>query len=78
MPLASGAERAAASWLLAVRRQAAPDFPLPSCASRRATSRPPRIPPAALHRSWYSSTNTSVVLAKPWSGARRQRHCAAL
>src|SRR5688500_1169498 len=39
--------------------------PTPDTAHRAA---PPRC----------SSTNTSVVLAKPWSGVRRQRHCAAL
>ena len=34
--------------------------------------------PGPARRLWLSSTNTSVVLAKPWSGVRRQRHCAAL
>ena len=37
-------------------------------------------PPDTAHRAAplrYSST-TSVVLAKPWAGVRRQRHCAAL
>jgi len=29
-------------------------------------------------RSWCSSTRTSVLPAKLWSGVRRQRHCAAL
>jgi hypothetical protein len=30
-----------------------------------------------VRRAWCLSTKTSVVLAKPWSGVRRQRHCAA-
>src|SRR5687768_11663021 len=37
--------------------------------------------PDTAHRAaslGYSSAKTSVVLAKPWSGVRRQRHCAAL
>jgi hypothetical protein len=55
-----------------------PDFPLPSCASRRATSRPPRVPPTARHRSCSSSNGNTGALAKPWVGMRRQRHCAAL
>ena len=64
MPLASGAERAAASWLLAGPAPAGPDSPLCRCAPRRPTSRPPRIPPAAQRRSWCCSTNISVVPGK--------------
>src|SRR6185503_16525282 len=38
-------------------------------------------PPGTAHRAAPPrclSTNTSVPLAKPWVGVRRQRHCAAL
>jgi hypothetical protein len=44
---------------------------------------PPHKSPApdTAHRAappTCSSTKVSVVLAEPWSGVRRQRHCAAL
>jgi len=74
----SGAERATASWLLAGPPPAAPDFPSLRCAPRRPRFAPTGYRPRAMRRSGCSSRNTSVVLAKPWSGVRRQRHCAAL
>src|SRR5687767_2156152 len=38
-------------------------------------------PPDTAHRAEppsFASTHATVVLAKPWVGVRRQRHCAAL
>ena len=78
MPLAAALDAPLLHGFSPVRRLRRRTSPLSTALLAGPDSPQRGTAPGPARRSWCASTSTSVPLAKPWSGVRRQRHCAAL